>query len=440
LYKLIINYFNFRVNARSMKMDSNTAAKEAGLVLSDRTIEGISRKMVKVKTENGEKDTFYWDYFHPNGKQLKEKERIDFFNTLVVPPAWVDVWFCPNERGHIQATGKDVKGRTQYRYHPDWVKKKSDLKFSNIDEFAEIGLVNVRDRVSDDLKMEKMTKHKSTALVIKLMDLFHIRVGSDQYARENDSYGLTTIKEGHLKLLKGKEAIEGEIDAIFDFTGKSGKRWRLLIEDDVLVSMIEESKMIGNIDENEDLFMFLDENDIARDLKAEHINEYLNECTDADTKYTAKDFRTWAASWKTASRLVLISEATKEEINQIPDLFEKSVNHVKDTEDEDYPVINWKGYNLKKAGGLAKLAKKGKIPGNNKKERLASMLAVIDTVAGDLGNTRAVCRSSYIRPMILDDWENEIFMDRWNSVKSMDMLLGLSEEESITALYMKKYE
>ena len=427
-------------------MDSGEAAKDAGLILSDRTVKGISRKMITVKAkEEGEKDGFYWDYFGVNGKKLNNEKRISFFNSLVVPPAWTDVWFCPDQRGHIQATGKDAKGRTQYRYHPDWIKKKSDLKFSNIDEFAKYGLVSIRDRVSDDLKLDIMNKYKSTALVIRLMDLFHIRVGSDQYAKENDSYGLTTLTEGHCKPLTGDEA-EGEIDVIFDFTGKSGKHWRLLIEDDNLAKMIEESRLIGDeekedaSDDTQDLFMFLDENNKSKDLKAEHINEYLDGCTNAKTKYTAKDFRTWAASWKTASRLVLISEATQEEINQIPILFDEAEKRVEGTDWEGYPIITWKGVHLRRAQGLAKLAKLEKLPGSSDKERLASMLAVIDTVAGDLGNTRAVCRSSYIRPMIMDDWENKTFIDNWNSVKNRKLLIGLSKDESITATYMNKFE
>ena len=117
-----------------MKMDSSAAAKDAGLILSDRTVKGITRKKVEVKAkEKDEKDTFYWDYYEPNGKKLQNEERINFFNSLVVPPAWIDVWFCPNSKGHIQATGKDVKLISQYRYHPEFIKKKSYLKFSNID-------------------------------------------------------------------------------------------------------------------------------------------------------------------------------------------------------------------------------------------------------------------------------------------------------------------
>ncbi len=416
------------------------AAKLAGLVISDRTLKGISRQKVVVPPkEDGGKETMYWNYFMPTGEQLEDEERINGFNSLAVPPAWTDVWFDTNDRGHIQATGKDAKGRLQYRYHPEWNAVKADIKFSGIDEFALMGLVEIRSKVKDHLALERMSKDKSVALVIRLMDLYHIRVGSDQYAKENDSYGLTTIKEAHLNLLK-EDPIEGEIDAIFDFPGKSGKRWRLLIVDDDLVSMIEESQNVGDLDDEQDLFMYLDENKKPRDLKAEHINEYLDECTDEETKYTAKDFRTWAASWKTAHRLALISEATEEELNQIPDLLVKAKEKKEVTEFDMDPIIRWKGVDLRKADGLSKLAKNNKIPGSTEKERLASMLAVIDTVAGDLGNTRAVCRSSYIRPMVMTDWENQVFMERWISVKDMNEYPGLSKEESQVFNYMHKYE
>ena len=419
------------------------AAKLAGLVISDRTVKGITRKKVIVPAKGkDEKETMYWDYFSPTGEKLVDENRINSFNLLAVPPAWTDVWFDPNERGHIQATGKDAKGRLQYRYHPEWVTVKADFKFSGIDEFAVLGLVEIRARVKDDLDTEGMPKFKSAALVIRLMDEFHIRVGSDQYAKENESYGLTTLKEGHLKILSGKKAIEGKIDAIFDFPGKSGKRWKIMIIDDEIVSMIEQSKKVRlkKSDKEQDLFMYYDDNKNVRDLKAEHINEYLDSCTGEDTKYTAKDFRTWAASWKTAHRLALISEATEDEIYQIPELLEKAKEGIEVKKYGMVPMIRWKGTDLKCVEGLSKLAKNNKIPGSSEKERLASMLAVIDTVAGDLGNTRAVCRSSYIRPMIMTDWENEVFMEHWNSVRDMKKYPGLSKEESHVFNYMHEYE
>jgi DNA topoisomerase-1 len=203
-----------------------------------------------------------------------------------------------------------------------------------------------------------------------------------------------------------------------------------------LASLIKESGEIGGNDDNQDLFRYLDGNGNDFDIKAEHINAYISKWAGSD--YTAKDFRTWAASYKTAARLALISEATESELNQIIQLFDDAEKEVEGTEDQ--PIIKWKGINLKRADGLVKLAKNKKVPGSNKKERLNSMLAVIDTVAGDLGNTRAVCRSSYIRPMIMNDWEDKEFMKRWNSVKGKKKIPNLNKEESIVVNYMRKYE
>ena len=137
----------------------------------------------------------------PDGKAITEEKQIDFLNSLAVPPAWTDVWFCSDEDGHIQATGKDSNGRLQYRYHPKWNEYKSILKYQNVDEFA-IALNELRREVGADLNSNKMLRDKAVAIVVWLIDRYHIRVGSDQYAQENESYGLTTIREGHVKFWK----------------------------------------------------------------------------------------------------------------------------------------------------------------------------------------------------------------------------------------------
>ena len=356
----------------AMKTDSATAAKLAGLKISDRTKAGIGRTKVEIPPEvEGESTTIRWDYHLPDGKPLNDDSRIADLNALVVPPAWSDVWYCADERGHIQATGKDGKGRLQYRYHPDWNAIKADLKYANVDEFA-LALPALRDRVEGDLTLKGMPLEKSVALVIRLMDLFHIRVGSDQYAKENESYGLTTIQEGHVKFIKGKKA-EGKIDAVLDFTGKSGKRWRLLIEDDDLASMIEASGKVGGKDKKQDLFRYEDKDGNDFDIKADHINKYIEEALDG-MSYTAKDFRTWAASWKTAARLALVAESDESEVAEIPKLLEKAINEVEGTENQ--PIIPWRGTDLKRTEGLSKLAGNSKVPGKTDKERQATMLAV----------------------------------------------------------------
>tara|TARA_Y100001934_G_scaffold282976_1_gene399658 strand:- start:2698 stop:4005 length:1308 start_codon:yes stop_codon:yes gene_type:complete len=430
--------------------DSGASAKGAGLELSDREKPGITRNKVEIPAEKkGDKPTFSWDYFQPNGKKLSDEDRVEFLNSLAVPPAWTDVWFCSNENGHIQATGKDANGRLQYRYHPKWIEYKSKLKYANIDEFA-AELDSLRDLVKEDLSKKEMSKNKVAALVVWLIDRYHIRVGSDQYAQENESYGLTTLKESHISYRKGEKAIvEGmrvlkgsnkplpKINAMMKFTGKSGKDWKIYIRHPEISKLIEDSAKIGGKDKEQDLFRYVDENGNDFDIKAEHINEYLNQ--KMENKYTAKDFRTWAASWKTGARLAMVSEASEKEISELPELHQEAVE--KSEKDGFPPYVEWCGRYLKGTEGLAKLAESGNLPGDTDKERMATMLAVIDTVAADLGNTRAVCRSSYIRPMFMEDWEERVFLDRWNEAKKGQIRgENMWPDETVAINYMKKWE
>ncbi len=430
--------------------DSGASAKGAGLELSDREKPGITRNKVEIPAEKkGDKPTFSWDYFQPNGKKLSDEDRVEFLNSLAVPPAWTDVWFCSNENGHIQATGKDANGRLQYRYHPKWIEYKSKLKYANIDEFA-AELDSLRDLVKEDLSKKEMSKNKVAALVVWLIDRYHIRVGSDQYAQENESYGLTTLKESHISYRKGEKAIvEGmrvlkgsnkplpKINAMMKFTGKSGKDWKIYIRHPEISKLIEDSAKIGGKDKEQDLFRYVDENGNDFDIKAEHINEYLNQ--KMENKYTAKDFRTWAASWKTGARLAMVSEASEKEISELPELHQEAVE--KSEKDGFPPYVEWCGRYLKGTEGLAKLAESGNLPGYTDKERMATMLAVIDTVAADLGNTRAVCRSSYIRPMFMEDWEERVFLDRWNEAKKGQIRgENMWPDETVAINYMKKWE
>ena len=418
--------------------------------MSDREKPGITRKKIEIPAEKkGDKPTFSWDYFQPNGKKLTDKDRVEFLNSLAVPPAWTDVWFCSNENGHIQATGKDSNGRLQYRYHPKWIEYKSKLKYANIDEFA-AELDSLRDLVKEDLAKKEMSKNKVAALVVWLIDRYHIRVGSDQYAQENESYGLTTLKESHISYKKGEKAIvEGmrvlkgsnkplpKINAMMKFTGKSGKDWKIYVRHPEISKLIEDSAKIGGKDKEQDLFRYVDENGNDFDIKAEHINEYLNQ--KMENKYTAKDFRTWAASWKTGARLAMVSEASEKEISELPELHQEAVE--KSEKDGFPPYVEWCGRYLKGTEGLAKLAESGNLPGETDKERMATMLAVIDTVAADLGNTRAVCRSSYIRPMFMEDWEERVFLDRWNEAKKGQIRgENMWPDETAAINYMKKWE
>ena len=419
-----------------MKVDSEQVAKDAGLVMSDRNAPGITREKMEVASEDNEKTKIIWKYKLPSGDELKDEKRITFLNSLAVPPAWTDVWFCNDKKGHIQATGKDSNGRLQYRYHPTWNDYKSAIKYMNVDEFA-IALNALRFEVEEDLKANKMYRDKVAAIVVKLIDRYHIRVGSDQYAQENESYGLTTIQKGHVELWEGKKALEGEIDAVLNFTGKSGKEWKLLIKDDDLSMLIRESRKMGGKGKGEDLFSYMDESGKYFDIKAEHINNYLEK--HMQHRYTAKDFRTWAASWKTAARLAMVSEVNEKQMNELVEEHTKAEERAEKTGFPSY--LSWMGRTLKGTEGLAKLADMKKLPGETDKERNATMLAVIDTVAADLGNTRAVCKSSYIRPMFMNDWENGIFMERWGNAKDGKFRGDeLSDDETTAINYMRNHE
>ena len=310
------------------------------------------------------------------------------------------------------------------------------MKYQNVDEFA-IALNELRREVKADLGANKMLRDKSVAIVVWLIDRYHIRVGSDQYAQENESYGLTTLKEGHVKFWKGKKAIEGDIDAVLIFMRKSVNEWTMLIKHDTIAKLIEESGKIGGKEKTQDLFRYVDKNGNDFDIKAEHINDYLEK--HMKHRYTAKDFRTWAASWKTAARLAMVAEASDSEISKLPD---EHRNAEERAEESGFPAyITWGGRTLKGTAGLAKLAESGKLPGETEKERSATMLAVIDTVAADLGNTRTVCRSSYIRPMFMNDWESGDFLERWSKAKKgADRGEELDADEITAINYMRAHE
>ena len=338
---------------------------------------GISRK------KRGAGKKIAWDYFDARGKKITDAKVIERCNKLVLPPAWVDVWISPDPKADLQATGVDAKGRRQYRYHAEWTKARAREKFDSMSRFAKI-LPAIRKKVNADLKLRGMPKDKVVALIVTLIDRYHFRVGNDEYARTNKSYGLTTLKEGHMKIDRGKSA-EGKYDAIFEFMGKSGKLWKRRIWEDELVALIIASGKVGGLAKKQDLFRYEDERGADHDVKSNHINEYL----DAITKHqvTAKDFRTWAATWKAAHRL-------SQQLDPDTDAARKKVSK-----------------------------------------------AVVKTVSADLGNTPAVCATSYIHPAILADWSAGTFRTHWNdahaSARKVD---GLSNEEAATLKYLSKVD
>ena len=387
-----------------MPVDSNEALRRATLVRSDPSLDGVTRQKKDLDSEAHE-----WQYFTPNGEVVEEEELIERWNSLGLPPAWEEVWICPNARGHIQATGLDSKGRLQYRYHPDWTEVTTEMKYDDVVYFAS-QLPRLRKQVERDLAENSMKLHTVSALVVRLIDLYNIRVGSDEYAKANESYGLTTLKSMHVKHIRGDSA-EGRHDAVFTFTGKSDKDWEIKIEDDHLVDLILRTNRLGVKDA--DLFMYISDAGNEVDLKAEHINQYIR--ASSGEGFTAKNFRTWGATYRCAERLAFLAQPQTESdmkkwLQTIPEV--DSMRKLWTNGDWVVPTTQF---------------------GRNK-----AMLAVIDTVAANLGNTRAVCRSSYIHPWFLDAWMEERFLEAWNEVAHMRRISGLSVGESAALRILKK--
>jgi DNA topoisomerase-1 len=230
-------------------------------------------------TRKREKDGFV--YFDASGKRIDDADDIQRINALAIPPAYEDVWICPDPRGHIQATGRDARGRKQYRYHPRWRETRDADKYERMAEFGR-ALPRIRARVAHDLKLPGMPCDKVIAAIVQLLDTTLIRIGSAEYARDNQSYGLTTLRKKHVKIEAGQLR--------FKFRGKSG------IEHDVTVDDPRIKRIVRRCAElpGHDLFQYLDDDGTRRTVGSADINDYLRRAGDAD--FTAKDYRTWAGS------------------------------------------------------------------------------------------------------------------------------------------------
>jgi len=237
---------------------------------SDR-IPGITRK----KSGRG------WAYFLPSGERITDRDEIDRLNAIALPPAYTDAWFCPYPNGHILATGVDARGRKQYRYHPDFRAQQEADKFERCADFGR-ALPRLRARVGRDLDGRKLARDTVVAAVVRLLDLGHIRVGSEAYARSNKSFGATTLRNRHARIEGPRLRLE--------YVGKSGKKQRLTIEDRRLARIVRRTQDLPG----QHLFEYLDEDGAPHPVTSEDVNDYIREATGTD--FTAKHFRTWGAS------------------------------------------------------------------------------------------------------------------------------------------------
>ncbi|HEX4638767.1 MAG TPA: DNA topoisomerase IB [Chthoniobacterales bacterium] len=270
-------------NASKLVAQSIEAAEEAGLryISDDRA--GYTRR------KKG--DDF--EYVDTDGKPIRDEQRLLRLKRLAIPPAWTDVWICPSTNCHLQATGRDARRRKQYLYHERWREIRDEDKYDRMIAFGK-ALPKIRKRVSEDLKLPGLPRNKVLATVVQLLERTFIRIGNEEYARENKSFGLTTMKDRHVKV-KGSKLR-------FRFRGKSGKDHEVDVRDRRIAKIISKLQDLPG----QDLFQYVDDAGEVHNVSSQDVNAYLREITDED--FSAKDFRTLAGTVLTAAALSALEQ------------------------------------------------------------------------------------------------------------------------------------
>jgi DNA topoisomerase I len=252
-------------------VDPATSAREAGLRYVHDAGPGIRRK----SAGKG------FSYVGLDGKPLRDPTELRRIKSLAIPPAWTDVWICPSPRGHIQATARDAKGRKQYRYHPRWREVRDETKYGRMIDFGQ-ALPAIRARVEADLTLPGLPREKVLAMVVRLLETTLIRVGNEEYARENRSYGLTTLQTRHVR-------VDGS-HLRFRFRGKSGKQHDIDVADRRLARILRQCQELPG----QALFQYRDDDGEYQQVDSGDVNAYLRDISGQD--FTAKDFRTWTGT------------------------------------------------------------------------------------------------------------------------------------------------
>ena len=246
----------------------------------------VSNKRPGIRREMGQDG---WEFFKPDGTKITDEAEITRIKKLAIPPAYTDVWICTDPRGHLQAVGRDARGRKQYRYHPRWRVVRDEDKYGRMLVFGRV-LPTIRAQVERDLALPGLPKRKVVAAVVALLEKTMMRVGNEEYAKQNKSFGLTTLRTRHAKVEGGH--------VVLDFRGKHGVQHHIDLKDRKL------ARVVGRCHDlpGKDLFQFLDEHDERHHVTSDDVNEYLHEVSGEEI--TAKDFRTWAATNLAAAALV----------------------------------------------------------------------------------------------------------------------------------------
>ena len=241
-------------------------------------------------------------YIGPDGAVIRSSESLKRFRSLVIPPAWTEVWICPHEDGHLQVTARDARGRKQYRYHPQFRQHRDGTKFERMFELSDV-LWKIRERVESDIALPGLARDKIMATVVWLLETTLIRIGSDEYRKANKSFGLTTLRRRHVAVI-GSELR-------FEFRGKSGIQHAVSVTDKRIARIVQRCQELRG----EELFKYLDDDGKRQEVDAEDVNAYLQEITGRDI--TAKDFRTWAGTMLAAEALRAMGPAkTKREADR----------------------------------------------------------------------------------------------------------------------------
>ena len=339
-------------------MDPVESARQAGLRYVTDASPGITRR----RSGRG------FVYFNPRGRRLTNPARLAWIRALAIPPAWTDVWICSARNGHLQATGRDARGRKQYRYHHEWRGQRDDVKYERMIAFGS-ALPRSRRRVSRDLRRPGLPRERVLAAVVRLLEKTGARVGNEEYARDNSSFGLTTLRDRHARV--GSKRVR------FRFRGKGGKAAEVELSDARLARVVRRCQDLPG----QELFAYLDEDGKVRSIGSDDVNDYLRQISGHD--FTAKDFRTWAAT-------VLAARA------------------------------------------LAREERSGKPAVANRR-----VVRAIEQVSAWLGNTPAVSRKAYIHPSVIEAYlDGEVIASGSSSASSSGSLL--SAEEALLALLSRR--
>jgi DNA topoisomerase-1 len=341
--------------------DYGRAAKVADLIYVNDKEPGINR------LKKGKGFVYVYD-----NKPLKEKAEIERIRKLAIPPAWTNVWICANENGHIQATGFDLRGRKQYRYHAMWNTLRNETKFHRLYEFGKV-LPSVRLKLEEDLAKKELTEEKVVATVVSLMERTYIRIGNEDYEKMYGSYGLTTLKDNHVK-------IEGD-KILFSFKGKKGVDQKITLKNKRLARMVKHCRDIPG----KELFQYYDAEGNRKPVDSGMVNRYIKDASGGD--FTAKDFRTWAGTLNIIRAFKSIGEAESET--------------------------------------------------DSKKK----IVAALDEVSKQLGNTRAVCKKYYVHPGIIKLYEEKNllkYLSELDKIEQPDDLAGLTSEERVLMKILKQ--